>query len=250
MLTVRLKEPARVKVRMKEILQVFDPSVPAFEKGYEAGRKAEYDAFWDMYLAGSCSYMFAGRGWKDSVFKPPKNIIIPEYGNTANSMFYSSSIQDMAGCLTRQGVYIDARQYNGTNGFYNWFSYSSVTHVGRILFPNNITSWNGAFTECTALHTIDELRSSANSKFSTNTFQNCTKLERMNVTGVIANNYFDIHWSTLLNKDSITSIINALSPTTSGLTVTISQTAKEAAFTADEWAALIATKPNWTISLV
>jgi hypothetical protein len=34
------------------------------------------------------------------------------------------------------------------------------------------------------------------------------------------------------------------------MSVTFSKKAKEAAFTADEWEALIATKPNWTISLV
>lgn len=63
-----------------------------------------------------------------------------------------------------------------------------------------------------------------------------------------------------LSKPSITSIINCLSTTTSGLTVTLSKTAVNNAFetsegvadgsTSQEWLNLVATKTNWTISLV
>jgi hypothetical protein len=53
-----------------------------------------------------------------------------------------------------------------------------------------------------------------------------------------------------LTKASFESVVAALSPTVTGQTATFSKKAKEAAFTADEWAALIATKSNWTFSLV
>jgi hypothetical protein len=56
--------------------------------------------------------------------------------------------------------------------------------------------------------------------------------------------------SKVLTKESILSIVEHLTDTASGQTVTISKTAKESAFTASEWATLIATKPNWTFSLV
>jgi hypothetical protein len=59
----------------------------------------------------------------------------------------------------------------------------------------------------------------------------------------------DFYWCTKLTKASITSIINGLSADTSELTVTLSKTAVNTAFTDEEWATLIATKPNWTISL-
>ncbi|MFR8974816.1 MAG: hypothetical protein ACLVG9_02365, partial [Eubacteriales bacterium] len=52
-----------------------------------------------------------------------------------------------------------------------------------------------------------------------------------------------------LTKSSITSVINGLSDTVTGKTATFNQTAKEAAFTNEEWAVLIGTKPNWTFSL-
>ncbi len=53
-----------------------------------------------------------------------------------------------------------------------------------------------------------------------------------------------------LSKKSITSIINVLSDTAFEQTVTFKKTAKEAAFTDDEWTELTSTKPNWTFSLI
>ena len=53
-----------------------------------------------------------------------------------------------------------------------------------------------------------------------------------------------------LDKASTTSVVNALSSTATGQTATFNKTAKEAAFTDTEWSELIATKSNWTISLL
>ena len=61
-----------------------------------------------------------------------------------------------------------------------------------------------------------------------------------------------MQWSTKLNKESITSVINRLSSGANGLTVTLSLTAVNNAFEGGrdgtEWQTLIATKPNWTIA--
>ena len=53
-----------------------------------------------------------------------------------------------------------------------------------------------------------------------------------------------------LNKASILSIVEHLSTTASGKTLTLKQTAVNNAFTTQEWNTLIAPKSNWTISLV
>ena len=81
------------------------------------------------------------------------------------------------------------------------------------------------------------------------TFQNCTALKHLIAVGTIAVS-LDIHWSTGLTKASIESIVNALSTTTSGLSVTFSKTAVNNAFTDEEWATLANTRSNWTINLV
>ena len=97
------------------------------------------------------------------------------------------------------------------------------------------------------LVTIDLIKVSANNNCDWLT--SCPRLENVTFEGEIAKN-FNVKWSTKLSKASIESIINALSTTTSGLTVTLSETAVNNAFTAEEWDALEATKTNWTISLV
>ena len=77
----------------------------------------------------------------------------------------------------------------------------------------------------------------------------CIELRNITFSGTIGKD-IDFQKSTKLTKASIESIINALSSTASGVTVTFSQIAVNNAFSTDEWNALIATKPNWTISLV
>ena len=105
-----------------------------------------------------------------------------------------------------------------------------------LLVPNPNCNWNQAF----AYHRVKELN----------------LLEGT----VIGTNGFNVQWATALPKTSITSIINALSDSTSGLSVTFSKIAVDKAFETSngandgsasaEWNALKATKPNWIINLV
>lgn len=91
-------------------------------------------------------------------------------------------------------------------------------------------------------------------------FNNCTKLEELIVEGVIGQEGFNISDSTLLNKTSIISIINALSSTTTNLTVILSKVAVNNAFetsegladgtSSPEWNELTDSKSNWIIKLV
>ena len=85
-----------------------------------------------------------------------------------------------------------------------------------------------------------------------NFFMECYALEDVEFVPNTIKLSIDFDWQgrcTKLSKASITSIINGLSADTSGNTVTLSKTAVNNAFTDDEWATLIATKSNWTISL-
>jgi hypothetical protein len=80
----------------------------------------------------------------------------------------------------------------------------------------------------------------------------------LTIEGTIGQNEFNTQRSPL-NKNSITSVINALSKTKSGLTVTFSRNAVNKAFetaegladgsTSQAWLDLIAKRNNWTISL-
>ena len=112
--------------------------------------------------------------------------------------------------------------------------------------------------EYSYIRQIPLLRIDENTTFS-NTFRDCTKLKDVIMEGTIGQNGFDTHWSTAVSKASIKNIIECLSTTATGLTVTLSKTAVDKAFetstnavngsTSNEWVALIATRNNWTISL-
>jgi hypothetical protein len=115
------------------------------------------------------------------------------------------------------------------------------------------------FAWCEELHTIDNIILSPRETFSySNMFARCSKLEQIRFEGNIVNN-ISFSACTKLSKDSIISIMSALSDTATGMKVTFSQLAVDIAFqtnegdgdgsTSVEWENLCATKPNWTIAL-
>lgn len=180
-----------------------------------------YDVFWDVLQnkgAPTRYYWRFAYNWNDDIYNPKYNIVGSNISNALGNLFYTSSITDTK-------VAIDATRV--PNGLSNCFYWARALQRIRKLIITEATAFNAStFTDCKALISIDEIE------------------------GKIGQNGFDIHWSTKLNKASIESIINALSTTTEGLTVTLSQTAVDTAFTSEEWEALEATKSNWNISLV
>ena len=89
-------------------------------------------------------------------------------------------------------------------------------------------------------------------------FTGATALKNITVEGPIA---YSISFKDCpLSKESILSVFNALSDTITGMTLTLKLLAVNTAFetsegaadgsTSEEWNTLIATKSNWTISLV
>lgn len=219
------------------------------QRVYDAGKKAEYDAFWDSYQENgnrtNYEYSFSGLGWNDETFKPQYDIKISQ----STHMFSGCGITDLVGLLERCGVSFDTSKSIGT-------SYVATNSTTITTFPSydcrNRSHMNYFITNCPKLRSIGTLtlKDDGSQAFTLNTLNGNTNLEEIRFEGVIGQNGLDLHWSKKLSKASIESIINHLSTTTSGLTVTLSQEAVNNAFTAEEWAALIATRTNWTISLV
>lgn len=196
-----------------------------YDEVYDAGKQAEYDKFWDAFQLNGTrknySSAFAcnvGQVWTDENYNPKYPITIREKSNQGNLLLaYNTEVTD--------------------------------TKVPIIYEDGLAGGISTVFTNAINLKTIRELHLVEGLTY-TIAFNYLKALENLNITGVIGGEGFNVQWSTLLSKASIISIINALSTNTSGLTVTISKTAKENAFTDEEWATLIATKSNWTISLV
>ncbi len=195
------------------------------DEGVEEGAKAEYDRFWDAFQENgnrtNYRYAFYGSSWNDSAFTPKYPI---KCSGVAQDAFYTSCITD-----TKVDIYFLAGVTTSRT-----FATGTLKTIRRLV--------------------VDE------SVVFTNTFLNATALETLYVDGIIGQNGFNVQYATRLSRDSIVSIINALSSTTSGLTVTFSKTAVNKAFeqlagandgaNGAEWQDLIATRPNWTISLV
>ena len=219
------------------------------ETGIAEGRQAEWSEFWDAYQKygkkRNYNAAFYGEGWNNrSTFKPKYPIIISGGTSSHSNMFYNGPSGDLTKILSDAGAYFDT---SGVTEFSTMFYVANFTRIpvidtrGAIKIYDTFQSGN--------IVTIDGiiLRDDGSQTFNSGTFLT-SKLVNVSFEGVIGNDIV-FKYCTKLSKDSITNIIGVLSTETAGRTVTFSQVAKEAAFTDEEWAAIIATKPNWTISL-
>ena len=217
---------------------------------YDAGKKAEYDAFWDAYQSYGQPKPYTnafGSMWNAELFKP-KYDIRPTSGYMMfhNSVGKAIVIDDFVEFCERRGIVFDLSQC--ADLMYGLGKLQTKRH--GVLDFSSCKSALYMFYANYTVETIEEMIFSEITNFSNNsTFADATKLANINkVSGILAKS---IHFQNCpLTKSSITNIVNVLSPTVTGEIVTFNKAAKEAAFTDDEWAALIATKPNWTFSLV
>lgn len=225
-------------------------------KVYEAGKTAEWNAFWDAfqlngnrtaydYAFYSCGDSAANGGWTDELFKP-KYDIKPK--GTCYSMFFRSNIKDLTkiGC----GVDIDFSQATTFNAIF----YSSGIVTLGVLDLRNVTNISQAFQYCNYLKTIEKiiLKDDGSQTISDTTFQWASELQEIRFEGAIGSN-INFQWQSKLSKASIENIIAHLSDTASGKTLTLKQIAVMSNIGSpyeQEWLDLVATKPNWTISLV
>ena len=214
------------------------------ESGRAAGEQLEYDHFWDAFQQNGTrrnyQYGFSGRGWNDNTFKPKYDIII---NNDPMRMFVNCEITNLRELLEKQGVSLDTSAV--TTAQYMFDSCTLLTEVPHIVCN---ASAAGLFSWCIALKTVS-IEVNENTVFSS-TFHRCDALENLTVVGTIGQSGLTLQYSTKLSKASITSVVNALSATASGKSITFSKTAVNNAFATDEWSALAGTKTNWTINWV
>ena len=237
------------------IKEYVDRAKADYHEVFDAGKIKGVDEFWDMYQnygnRTDYTYAFAGKGWTDETFKPKYNIRL----ETANYyVFEKSLITDLKAILEKYNVVLDGSKMGYTLG---WFNDSSITRVPFIDVSKSGTSFN-ALKGAKKLIWVDgvKLRSSCGFAYAFD----AVALEHCPFSGTIGQKGFDMSQCTLLDKESLTSIINCLSSSTSGLTVTLSLVAVDKAFetnpdinngsSSTEWLNLVNTKSNWTVSLV
>jgi tetrahydromethanopterin S-methyltransferase subunit B len=221
--------------------------------GGDTGYRGYYDEFWDKYQNNgnrtNYLYGFAGGGWTPQTLKPKYKI--EPTGNMGISMFYLCGYangQDVINFETIADKFDFSQMQNADNLFYS----ARIENIYADI--SNATSANSAFN-CGYGAAFKNVRLKVSSLLvkANNMFDYASSLVNLIFEDSIISISLNLQWSTKLSKASITSIINALSTTTTGLSVTFSKTAVESAFgstTSAEWTTLIGTRSNWTISLV
>ena len=218
------------------------------KEGIDEGKQAEYDRFWDNYQDNGnrehYTYAFSGLGWKKEIFKP-KYDIIP---SICGSMFYRTNMKiDMVDLLETQRIVLDLSKSTNVSNLCNNAYFTRFVIVNTTSAPDltAIFSSNIFLEEVLGL----VLKDDGSQKFSTSSFQGCSKLKQMPVSGTIGQNGFNVQWSTELTHDSLMSIINALQDKTADTSgtiwvVTIGETNK-AKLTDDELG--IAYEKGWLV---
>ena len=170
-----------------------------FEAGIEAGKKAEYDAFWgnmypDLNNVGG-TYTFAGRSWNDYTFNPPQVITLK---GSCNSCFYNSAVTDISKKVSFKNV----------TSISSAFQFASTKVIGNIDVTTLTTPRLTSTFANSKVVTIGVLKVVENTTYPT-TFDGCTALENIRFDGEIGNN-ISFADSPLLSQDSIESIITHL----------------------------------------
>ena len=218
--------------------------------GGKADAKSWYDEFWDAfqdygkrtdYIAG-----FGGFGWTDDLFKPKYNITVSNADNMFNA---ARKLTNVAELLRKAGVELDTSNCVSFSNCFN--SASNITELPflDVSKATGMYSLAATFSYTNCLHTL-HIKSSSETLFTSTTFNRMIELTNLTIDGVIAKGAIDLKDSTKLSADSLKSIINALSNTTTGLTITLPKTAQanyEAVYGAGSWATLTASRSNWTI---
>ena len=169
-----------------------------------------YDEFWNECQNNGkrtiYQYAFAGNGWSDKNFKPKYDIKC----SSATYIFGVSKITNLKNILESCGVVLDMSNCTDISSA---FAMSAVTTVPK-LDISSATSTPSAFNYCWNLETIEEMVVSEKTVFSASTFKDCYALKNLTMSGTMASNGLDLHWSTKLTHDSLMSIINCLADKT------------------------------------
>ena len=231
-------------------------------QGIEEGLQNAYDKFWDNFqLNGTrTNYVYSfGCGWNADIFKPK----YPMRPVSANYMFFNNIedgivtadfvefctehniVLDFSDCQT--AVYALAKINSPHIGV---LDFSKCTKLGYLFYAHN-------GRKDRSVQKIDEFISSEITAFENSTFQTAIYLEDITMSGVVSKS---INFGTCpLNKASIISVVNVLSSSTTGQTVTFKKTAVNTAFginvddastypVGSEFYNLRNSKSNWTFS--
>jgi len=223
-----------------------------YAAGFEEGKKAEYDSFWDIFQQNGTRVRYervfaetgSGMLWRVGTTYRPKYPIVP---TRADEMYDATRLPYDA---------LKEVDFSNCTSFRQTFAYASTPRLG-VIDARKATNFHDTFAWSSAITTIDKLIFAETTPII-NAFTKCTKLANIVVEGTIG---VTVDFKDCpLTKDSITSVVNALSSSASGKTATFNKAAVNSAFETSEgandgeasaeWTALLSTKTNWTFTLL
>ena len=178
------------------------------QRVFDAGKQAEYDAFWDACQDNGnridYNNSFGGMGWNNKNFLPKHNLTMGASNNAFYFNRYDGSLKEL---LYKQGITLTfPKNYNMSNMFSN----TLFTEIGVLDFSTIIQAASKTvFSGSAKLHTIEKiiLPNSLSLSF-VDWFNNCSALESIAFEGEIAND-INFQWSPL-SVASMKSIISCL----------------------------------------
>jgi hypothetical protein len=192
----------------KEVL--FSPSITigeGYDKGFEEGKKAEYDAFWNgLQNNGERNdYSYAFASWGAEYIRPKYKVIPTAVTGAANTFLYCNSLKKI------ESQYFDFSQKPYATGYNRGYDYLcancvALEEIEDIGLVPQIT-YQYAFTGCHKLKTIAKLCSNENTTF-TGAFDWCNALENITIEGTIGKSISFAHCP--LTYESMKSIISHL----------------------------------------
>lgn len=223
-------------------------SLPDANERFEAGKKSEYDRFWDAFQQNGervqYEYAFYNPVWTDANFYPKYDM----QPTDASFMFYQSGITDLDGRLKECGVTLD---FSNCKKLYMAFYWNRAITTIPTVDTRTSTSAGDLyylFGSDSKLRSIEKiiLKDDGSQTFD-GTFGSCTALQEVRFEGVIGKK-ISVSNCSKLSHDSLMSILNALKDYAgSGTTYTCTLDSTNLAKLTDA-EKQIATQKGWTLA--
>ena len=220
---------------------------------YTAGQQAEYDRFWDAFQKNGTltnyTHAFAGVTWTEETMQPKHPVKVVGW---CERMFFKNQCSTLLARDKFDFSQMTDCNYLFAESMFHSIDYLDFSGCNQLFCP---------FYYMPKLHTIGllKLRADGSQTFSAD-WMYTPILENITIEGQFGNDV-SFHLCPCLSRQSIESIVNALSPTTTGKTLTLRLEAVDNAFYEPDgegsigseslaWYLLCQSVPNWNIELI
>ena len=201
-------------------------------KVFEAGKKSEYDTFWDALQQNGdrTNYENGFQAWEGECFKPKYDIRITG-AYSGSGLFRMAKRFDLKKMTIDKGINLDFSNATKLGATFDRSLVGEIPPLDLRSCTNMSMTFYAMYWDIEEFTTkalvLNNLREDCTFD---RTFTGSKYLESIMITGTIGQDNLNVKDCTKLSKASITSIVNALSESTSGLSVTLSKTAVNNAF--------------------